>query len=62
MGDLVWCKSSRSGTTGECVEVAITADVATVRDSKDPDGGRFAVSAGHWRSFLSQLKAGRYDD
>jgi hypothetical protein len=61
MNDLVWRKSTRTGTTGNCVEVAMTSEVTAVRDSKNPDGGRFAVSAARWRSFLSQLKAGRYD-
>jgi hypothetical protein len=34
-----WRKSSRSGSTGNCVEVAANLQgVIAVRDSKDPDG------------------------
>jgi hypothetical protein len=36
--NLRWRTSSRSGQTGQCVEIARTADGAAVRDSKDPNG------------------------
>jgi hypothetical protein len=48
-----WRKSSYSNTTnGDCVEVALAADVA-VRDSKDPAGGLLTVSPSAWEHFLT---------
>lgn len=48
-----WRTSSYSAEQGNCVEVAPEgADVWRVRDTKDRDGGEFAVSAAQWRAFL----------
>lgn len=42
--DVVWRKSSFSGgDNGDCVELG---NVGAVRDSKNPDGPRLAVSLG----------------
>lgn len=59
MSELVWRKSRRSEKLN-CVEVAVTSEIAAVRDSKDPANGHFAVSRPQWRSFLSALSGGRY--
>lgn len=61
MREHTWRKSSYSGDYGDCVEVATLTDGAGVRDSKAPEAGRVRVSDSGWRSFLSQVKAGRYD-
>ncbi|MEV0982201.1 DUF397 domain-containing protein [Streptomyces sp. NPDC049915] len=54
-----WFKSSySSGGDGDCVEVALTPARVHVRDSKDRDGGDFAVSAGSWAEFLSYVSEG----
>jgi hypothetical protein len=37
-----WRKSSFSGTTGDCVEVALLAGGVAVRDSKNADGPTLA--------------------
>ena len=53
-----WHKSSYSGQSGNCVEVArnLPGRVA-VRDSKSPDGPPLLVSPGAWRAFLLALGA-----
>ncbi|MFC6884588.1 MULTISPECIES: DUF397 domain-containing protein [Actinomadura] len=54
-----WRKSSRSGTGGsqsDCVEVARGARNIGVRDSKDPDGPRLALSPAAWRALVERLK------
>lgn len=52
-GELNWFKSSYSGSEGDdCVEVAYAPRAVHVRDSKDADGPRFAVSRSAWAGFL----------
>jgi hypothetical protein len=59
----VWRKASYSGANGGgCVEVTqLPAAVVAVRDSKDPDGPRLAVTPDEWRAFVAGLKAGEFD-
>jgi hypothetical protein len=57
-----WRKSSFSGSTNECVEIANLADGGrAVRDSKSPDDGFFRFTAGEWAAFISGVKAGEFD-
>ncbi|MFD5536675.1 DUF397 domain-containing protein [Streptomyces sp. NPDC127079] len=57
-----WRKSSFSGSTNECVEIADLADGGrAVRDSKNPDGGFFRFTAGEWSAFIHGVKAGEFD-
>ncbi|KAF0650902.1 MULTISPECIES: DUF397 domain-containing protein [Streptomyces] len=49
-----WHKSSYSSSSGgDCVEVAACAHTVHVRDSKDPDGGTFAVAPSAWAAFVA---------
>jgi len=57
MSELNWRKSSRSNQYN-CVEVAVSAEVVAVRDSKDRAAGHFVVSARQWDSFVRRLKQG----
>ncbi|MFF7310434.1 DUF397 domain-containing protein [Streptomyces sp. NPDC008137] len=53
--ELVWFKSSySSGTDGNsCVEVAIAPHTIHVRDSKQNQGPRLALSLTAWAGFVS---------
>ena len=49
----VWHKSSYSGQSGNCVEVARNLPgLVAVRDSKEPDGATMVVSQEAWRMFI----------
>ncbi|GFH38529.1 DUF397 domain-containing protein [Streptomyces pacificus] len=51
--ELVWFKSSYSGTQGDsCVEVAATEEAVHVRDSKDLTRPAFAVGREGWGRFV----------
>jgi hypothetical protein len=54
--EVAWTKSSYSaGNNNDCVEVAATpgTDTVLVRDSKNPEGPRLALTPAAWTSFLS---------
>ncbi|MEO3744306.1 DUF397 domain-containing protein [Plantactinospora sp. B5E13] len=53
LADLVWRKSSRSGSDANCVEVAELPSAVAVRDSKDPDGPVLVFAAGPWAAFVA---------
>lgn len=53
---LDWKRSSYSGDNGNCVEVAMVADVQVVRDSKNTDGPALAFPASAWEGFIADLK------
>lgn len=54
-----WKKSSYSGNSGNCVEVAHLGDVVAVRDSKDEAGATLLVTPDGWRAVLTSLKLKR---
>ncbi|OIK25846.1 DUF397 domain-containing protein [Streptomyces malaysiense] len=53
--ELAWFKSSySSGTDGEsCVELAVTPGTVHVRDSKNTDGPRLALTPEAWAEFVT---------
>lgn len=57
-----WRKSSFSGNTGNCVEVALNMPgIVALRDSKDPDGPRLVLTLDGWQAFAALVKAGEFD-
>ncbi|MFY1650411.1 DUF397 domain-containing protein [Solwaraspora sp. WMMB762] len=54
--DAKWRKSSRSGNSGNCVEVATNLpDVIAVRDSKDATGSVLTFAPAQWATFTAHL-------
>lgn len=51
-----WVKSSHSGPSGDCVELATSLDA--VRDSKDPNGPVLRVDV---QRLVRAAKGGRFD-
>ncbi|WP_163512675.1 DUF397 domain-containing protein [Fodinicola acaciae] len=54
-----WRKSTRSGSSSDCVEVGQGEQVIGVRDSKNPTAGTLAVAASAWSAFLTMLTTSR---
>lgn len=52
-----WRKSSRSGGSGNCVELSVGAADAAIRDTKDRDGGTLRFSSRAFTAFLAATKA-----
>ena len=50
-----WRKSSFTTANQECVEVAHSAEVVGVRDSKDPTGPVLALAPAGWSALLGAL-------
>lgn len=56
--DGVWRKSSRSGSEGDCVEVAAFAESVAVRDSKDRGGPALSFTPAAWAGFVRAARSG----
>lgn len=58
MPDQTWRKSSRSGNnaTGNCVEVAFSAGVVGIRDSKNPAGPPLTFAEPAWSALAAALR------
>lgn len=57
--ELTWFKSSYSSGSGDdCVEVALQPTTIHVRDSKNRQGPRLALSPTAWSDFLTHVTQG----
>jgi len=57
-----WRTSSRSGGSGQCVEVATNLPgIVAVRHSKDPDGPVIVYTDAEWDAFTGGVRDGEFD-
>ncbi|MFD8784629.1 DUF397 domain-containing protein [Kitasatospora sp. NPDC059599] len=57
-----WRKSTYSGGSNGCVEVADgVPGLMPVRDSKDPSGPTLVFPAHTWQAFVTAVRAGEFD-
>jgi hypothetical protein len=54
----IWLRSSVSGSTGQCVEVANSGSSVLVRDSGDRSGAVLAFTYAQWRGLLRRIRNG----
>jgi hypothetical protein len=47
-----WRKSSHSGATGNCLQVAACSHTVHVRDSKNPAGPVLTLTPAQWAAFV----------
>ena len=68
LGEVEWRKSTRSNSSGNCVQFAQLdgraggAALVGVRDSKNPDGPALVFGAGEVAGFVGASKAGAFDN
>jgi hypothetical protein len=57
-----WRKSSRSGSSANCVETCRLNDgLVGVRDSKNQSGPSLIVESGVWETFTRGIRNGQFD-
>jgi hypothetical protein len=53
---VIWRKSSVSGGTGACLEVAKSGPFVLVRDSRNRSGAVLAFTSQQWLGLLQQIR------
>jgi hypothetical protein len=61
MEQVKWRKSTKSGSNGQCVEVARVDGTIWVRDSKDPNGSVLKFTEAEWDAFLAGASRGEFN-
>ncbi|MBM2618998.1 DUF397 domain-containing protein [Actinoplanes sp. LDG1-06] len=57
-----WHKATRSGSDGNCVEVAENLpDIVAVRDTKNRNGATLIFTDAEWQAFIGSVKDGEFD-
>ena len=59
MQTLNWQKSTHSGDSSNCVEIATTPTTIHIRDSKNDGGPHLTIEPATWAVFLSHAAAPR---
>ncbi|GGL72181.1 hypothetical protein GCM10010129_14830 [Streptomyces fumigatiscleroticus] len=59
MHTIHWRKSTYSGDSSNCVEIAATPAITCIRDSKCADGPHLTVAPSAWTAFVSYAAAAR---
>jgi hypothetical protein len=57
-----WRKSTHSGASGNCVEIAPTRDGVAIRNSNRPEQAPIAYTRAELAAFLAGAKDGEFDD
>lgn len=61
--NVIWVKSSFSGSTNDCVEVALLPGGGrVVRDSKDPMGPTLEFTPTEWTAFIEGTRTGEFGE
>jgi Domain of unknown function (DUF397) len=55
----IWRKSSASGGSGNCVEVARSGSFMLVRDSRNPSGAVLQFTSVQWLELLQRIQNGQ---
>lgn len=60
LSTICWFKSSHSGGSQDCVEIAFLEEGNVgVRDSKNPEGPALAFSSNEWDAFIIETRKAR---
>jgi hypothetical protein len=62
MTDRAWRKSTYSGASSSCVEVAEEDDRIALRNSNHPDAGMLHFTRAEMAAWIAGCKAGEFDD